>query len=221
VDGAAEIRVADTGEGIAPEIRERIFDLFVQGGEPGSRGRDGGLGVGLALVRRVAELHGGSVTVSSAGPGRGAEFCVRVPLAVHDAPAPEASPEPPRDRPRTILLVDDDPSTRSSMCKLFEYDGIAAKTAAGGQEVLAALAGAPAPDLILLDIGLPGMDGYEVCRRIRGMTGGPELVIFALTGFGQDSDRHAAECAGFDGHLTKPVDVDEIYRVYAERGRGG
>lgn len=220
----AEICVADTGEGIEPAMLQRIFELFEQGDEPGARGRDGGLGVGLALVRRLAELHGGTVTASSRGQGRGAEFRVRLPLDASPPPAPPDTTPPgeatspglaaPR-RPRLVLLVDDDGTSRSAMRKLLELDGIIVTTAEGGAEALALLAHDALPDLVLLDIGLPGMDGYEVCRRMRALPGGDGLTIYALTGFGQDSDREAAARAGFDEHLTKPVDVDAIYELYA------
>ncbi|HZU81717.1 MAG TPA: ATP-binding protein, partial [Polyangiaceae bacterium] len=219
VDGAAEIRVADDGEGIAPEMRERIFELFVQGAQPGSRGRDGGLGVGLALVRRVTELHGGTVAVESGGAGKGAEFRVRIPLATRPVAEAAAASGRVSERPGTVLIVDDDPYIRSGMCKLFQLDDIAVRAAADGEEGLAMLTQHAPPDLVLLDIGLPRMDGYELCRRMRATPGGGDLLMFALTGFGQDSDREAATRAGFDAHLTKPVDIDEVYALYA-RHRG-
>lgn len=217
----AEIVVADTGEGIAPDMLGRIFDLFVQGDQPGARGADRGLGVGLALVRRIAELHGGSVSVASRGVGRGAEFRARIPLAAHDlvtAAAPttqEAPAEQEEVRPGTVMVVDDDEASLSAMSKLLRLDGAEVSTASSGEAALGLLASGPAPDLVLLDIGLPQMNGYEVCRRIRTLPNGKDLVVFALTGFGQDSDREAAKRAGFDGHLTKPVDVDDVYAMYA------
>jgi two-component system, chemotaxis family, CheB/CheR fusion protein len=229
VDDHAEICVTDSGEGIAPDMLERIFDLFVQAGQPGARGRDGGLGVGLALVRRIVELHGGSVSVASPGLGKGTEFRVRLPLATASAHAakdaaprttaalPKAANASPQ-RPRMVLLVDDDESSRIGMRKLLEIDAIDVAVAADGDEALAYVkeAQAPAPDLVLLDIGLPGMDGYEVCQRMRTLPRGAAVPIFALTGFGQESDRLAAAAAGFDAHLTKPVDVDEVYARYGQ-----
>ena len=230
-EGFAEIVVADSGEGIAPDMLGRIFDLFVQVGPPGARGRDGGLGVGLALVRRIVELHGGDVSVSSAGLGKGTEFRVRIPLSLQEAskvvarndvvapPPPEPNEGTAAVRPRSVLLVDDDEWSRVGMCKLLEMDGVAVATAADGSAALSYLGSAPAPDLVLLDIGLPGMDGYEVCRRMRALPTGHVLRIFALTGFGQDSDRAATKRAGFDAHLTKPADVDDVYSEFAKRAQ--
>ncbi len=217
---AAEIAVIDDGEGIAPDMLERIFDLFVQGDRPGARGTDHGLGVGLALVRRIAELHGGNVTVASRGRGKGTEFRVRLPLVVHrpssmppSAPAQQSISE----QPGHVLVVDDDKGSLEAMQGLLEMDDIEVTPAMEGSTALELLANGLSPDLILLDIGLPGMDGYEVCRRMRALPRGNQLLIFALTGFGQDSDREAATNAGFDGHLTKPVDVDDVYALYASK----
>ncbi len=215
VGDSAEICVTDTGSGIAPEILDKIFDLFVQGDRPGSRGGESGLGVGLALVRRIAELHGGTATASSAGIGRGAEFRVRIPLLMPAAPSAVPGHAPVPGKPRTVLLVDDDPSSRVAMAQLLELDDIAVTTANNGPEALARLVGGAAPDLILLDLGLPGIDGLEVCRRVRAQRGGDAPLVLALTGFGQDSDREATRQAGFDGHLTKPVDVSDVYAAYA------
>ena len=217
-NGWAEISVADSGEGIAPDMLERIFDLFVQGHAPGSRGTERGLGVGLALVRRVAELHGGSVSVASKGLGTGAEFRVRIPLDARDVKAMAAPSRPdatPSVVPRTVVVVDDDEGSREAMSKLLELEGAEVSVAAHGEEALSLLANRPPPDLVLLDIGLPGMDGHEVCRRLRALPNGKDFIVFALTGFGQDSDREATRKSGFDGHLTKPVDVDAVFALYA------
>jgi CheY-like chemotaxis protein/two-component sensor histidine kinase len=222
VDGVAEIRVVDSGEGIAPNMLERIFDLFVQAGQPGARGRDGGLGVGLALVRRIVELHGGEVSVASSGLGKGTEFRVRLPLAAELATEPKAelpSEALALERPRTVLLVDDDDASRTTMGKLLMMDDVAVVEVADGPAAIEHLARSVAPDLVLLDIGLPGMDGHEVCRRMRALPAGAELCIFALTGFGQEHDRIATTRAGFDAHLTKPVDVDEVYACFVRHSR--
>lgn len=224
----AEICVSDTGEGIAPDMLERIFDPFVQGAQPGARGTDSGLGVGLALVRRIAELHGGSVTVASKGLGAGSEFRVRLPLEKQASEAPVLPSESPRSEPapdepapsaapHSAIVVDDDEPSRTAMSELLELDGLQVTTAKRGEEALSLLASGLAPDLVLLDIGLPGIDGYEVCRRLRALPNGRELFVLALTGFGQDSDRQLAKQAGFDGHLTKPVDVDDVYALYRRR----
>jgi signal transduction histidine kinase/ActR/RegA family two-component response regulator len=226
VDDFAEIGVTDRGEGIAPDMLERIFDLFVQAGPPGARGRDGGLGVGLALVRRIVELHSGSVSVASPGLGKGTEFRVRIPLTTQDTYTAsiatslgggKVATSFVERRPATVLLVDDDAASRLAMCKLLELDDIAVALAIDGAEALDYLATKAPPDLVLLDIGLPGMDGYEVCRRMRLLPNRGAPCVVALTGFGQESDRAAAAQAGFDAHLTKPVDVDDIYAEYARQ----
>lgn len=223
-EGWAEVSVADSGEGIAPELLERIFDLFVQGDLPGARGAEQGLGVGLALVRRIAELHGGSVSVASKGVGAGSEFRARIPLAP-EASRTAVAPAEPRAtlpmRPRTVLVVDDDDGSRRAMTKLLELEGARVSVAPHGQDALRLLERGEPPDLVLLDIGLPLMDGYEVCRRIRALPNGRQLLVFALTGFAQDSDREAARHAGFDGHLTKPVDVDAVFAAYASAVAAG
>lgn len=215
----AEISVADSGEGIAPDMLGRIFDLFVQGDAPGARGAERGLGVGLALVRRIAELHGGSVSVASKGIGAGSEFRVTIPLGLPASLPPSlppraASEKPSGDRPRSVLVVDDDAPGREAMSKLLEIEDVEVRAVAQGTDAITLLASSPRPDLVLLDIGLPGMDGHEVCRRLRALPDGDQLLIFALTGFGQDADREASRRAGFDGHLTKPVDVDDVFAMY-------
>lgn len=209
----AEICVADTGSGVAPEMLDKIFELFVQADRPGAHGGNGGLGVGLALVRRIAELHGGQVSVKSAGLGRGAEFRVRIPLVRSIQPV--VVDVATTGRPRSVLLVDDDTSGREAMAQLLEFDGITVVTAKTGREALVRVTAGASPDVVLLDLGMPEMDGFEICRRMREQAGGDSLLILALTGFGQDSDREATRRGGFDGHLTKPVDVDEVYALYS------
>lgn len=225
--GSAEICVSDTGEGIEPDKLERIFDLFAQGDRPGARGAQQGLGVGLALVRRIAELHGGKVTVASRGRGTGTEFRVVLPLAIPEEGSrlsdpvfvPEVRPHLPR--PKSVLVVDDDVGSAEAMSTLLEMEDVEVATAHDGARALSSLDGGLTPDLVLLDIGLPEMDGYEVCRRMRALPMGAKLLIFALTGFGQDSDRKAAAAAGFNGHLTKPVDVDDVFALYASKAGNG
>ncbi|HVY44958.1 MAG TPA: PAS domain-containing protein, partial [Minicystis sp.] len=206
----AEVAVRDTGEGIPADMLEKIFDLFVQADGPGARGTERGLGVGLALVRRIADLHGGDVSVTSGGKGLGSEFRVRIPIErpaprAAAAPAPQAAAPATVRTPRSVLLVDDDDSTRKGMSKLLELDGVVVRAVASGAEALVSIERDPIPDVVLLDIGLPEVDGYEVCRRLRASPNGATVLVFALTGFGQDSDREAARRAGFDGHLTKPI----------------
>jgi len=214
--GAAVLRVADEGIGMPPELVATAFDLFVQG----ARGLDrsyGGLGIGLTLVRRLAELHGGSVKASSAGPGLGSEFTVclpaiRVPAAVRQLSSGQR-PVPTRD----ILIIEDNADARETLRKLLELAGHRVRTASDGAAGLEA-ALAALPEVALVDIGLPKLDGYEVARRIRAATdGGRTPLLIALTGYGLEEDRQRALAAGFDAHLVKPFDEDELGKLLAER----
>jgi CheY-like chemotaxis protein/nitrogen-specific signal transduction histidine kinase len=213
---AAVLRVKDTGIGIAPEVLPRIFDLFSQG-EPDLARPEGGLGVGLALVRELVALHGGSVRVASAGPGEGTEFEVRIPMIAAPARAPAAPAERPA-RPgtgaRRVLVVDDNQDSAESLAALLEVLGHEVHAAHDGRQALE-LAGRLAPDLVLLDIGMPEMSGHEVARRLRADTGLRNTVLIALTGYGTDEDRRASREAGFDGHLVKPIDFDALERILA------
>ncbi len=205
------IRVADNGIGIAPEVLPNVFELFHQA--EGSLDRaQGGLGIGLTLVRTLVELHGGSVEARSAGEGRGSEFLVRLPVAEVLCKASE--PTPKRDRvdaittPTTkrVLVVDDLADSAESLARLLRRWGHEVHIAHDGPSALLA-ATRTAPEVVLLDIGLPGMDGYEVARRLRDDPARHGIVLVALTGYGQSSDRRHARAAGFDQHLVKPVDV--------------
>jgi PAS domain S-box-containing protein len=219
---AALVRVSDAGIGIAPELLPRIFDLFVQGSQTLDRSR-GGLGIGLRLVRQLVEMHGGSVTARSAGVGRGAEFVVRLPRhvaapvpPVAAPPAPVASPAPTAAR---VLIVEDNAGTAESLRMLLEVFGFEVRAVGDGPAALAAVR-AQAPDVMLVDIGLPGMDGYELARRIRADAAANGITLVALTGYGQEEDRRDAIAAGFDHHLVKPVDVEQVRRLLADvRGR--
>ena len=214
--GAAVLRVADEGIGMPPELVATAFDLFVQG----DRGLDrsyGGLGIGLTLVRRLAELHGGSVEAKSAGPALGSEFIVRLPaIPAPAAPAPRTAGAGPV-RARDILIVEDNADARQTLRTLLELAGHRVRTASDGAEGLEAALAAP-PEIALVDIGLPALDGYEVARRIRAATnGGKRPVLVALTGYGLDEDRRRAFAAGFDVYLVKPVDEDALEKLLAER----
>jgi signal transduction histidine kinase/ActR/RegA family two-component response regulator len=201
---SALLRVADDGIGIAPELAERVFDLFVQGERELDRSQ-GGLGIGLTLVRSLARLHGGEVSVHSGGPGHGSEFTVRLPAI----DAPRQSESPPQSaapfNPRHILIVEDNRDAADTLKQLLEMLGHRVDTAHDG---LSGLEHALAlqPEVVLLDVGLPGMDGYEVARRIRAARGIHHPLIIAITGYGSAEDRARALDAGFDAHLTKPVD---------------
>ncbi len=217
-DGAAVIRVRDTGVGIDPALLPHLFELFTQGERTLDRSQ-GGLGIGLTVVRKLVELHGGTVEVSSPGRGQGSEFVVRLP-AVH-AGQPERSPpsSAPSTAPRSILVVEDNRDTADSLAMLLGMEGHEVVVAHDGDEGLRK-AEALRPDAILLDIGLPGISGTEVCRSIRARPWGGEPVIVALTGWGQEQDHQRSREAGFDAHLVKPVDHAEVFALLARHGAG-
>jgi signal transduction histidine kinase len=205
-DGMAVIRVRDQGMGIDAQLLPRIFDLFTQG----VRGLDraqGGLGVGLTLARRLAEMHGGHLEAASDGPGRGSEFSLRLPcvgLVGNGEPQPDAVAAPSAPACR-VLVVDDNRDAAQSVASFFELSGHEVRTAVDGGEALVA-AELFGPDVVVLDIGLPVLDGYEVARRLRQMPAGRQALLLALTGYGQREDRHNAMAAGFDQHFVKPAD---------------
>jgi signal transduction histidine kinase len=209
----AVLRVADEGEGLAPEATERVFDLFVQG-ERGLDRAAGGLGLGLALVKRLTELHGGKVTATSPGRGQGATFTVTLPSvlpAVEQAEQPDFSP---RAAGRKVLIVEDNDDTRAMLHEALTFSGHDVREARDGKSGLA-LAAERAPDVALIDIGLPDLDGYEVARRLRAAPGGRRMGLVAITGYGQPEDQRRAFEAGFDAHLTKPVAPERLKQVMA------
>jgi CheY-like chemotaxis protein len=210
------VRIRDTGVGIEAGMLPRIFDLFTQGDQSLAR-TSGGLGVGLTLVRRLVELHGGGVTARSEGPERGSEFTVRLPLAI--ARPGGAIPANPRERcpASAVLVIEDNSDARQTLRALLEHDGHRVDEAIDGASGLAQ-AEALRPDILLIDIGLPAMDGYEVARRIRAQRG-HEPILVAITGYGQPDDRRRAFEAGFDAHLTKPVSPDHLADVLASLSR--
>jgi PAS domain S-box-containing protein len=225
--GSLVLRVRDTGIGIAPEKLPYIFDLFMQAERRLDRSQ-GGLGIGLSLVRSLAEMHGGEVTARSDGPGRGSEFVVRLPAlpptsVTGDRAEPGAGLEPAPSLPRRrILVVDDNPDSARTMAMLLRRSW--------GQEVEVAHDGPGAievaltfrPELLLLDLGLPGMSGYEVARHLRQRPEFAGTLIVAMTGWGQDSDRQRSAQAGFDHHLVKPVDPEALRSLLAAlRGKPG
>ncbi len=204
--GYTLLRVRDNGPGIAPAAQERIFDMFVRG-EDASAAFGGGLGVGLALSRKIAELHGGSLDVASEGLGHGAEFRARLPLT--RAQATPATPSPPTAPVRRVLIVDDNHDAAITLEALLRGMGHRTLIARDGEEALERVPGF-APDHVFLDIGMPGLDGYEVARRIRALPLRTQPRIMALTGWGQDDDRERSLAAGFDDHLVKPVSPDQL-----------
>jgi two-component system CheB/CheR fusion protein len=216
--GEAVIRVSDTGMGIAPELLPHVFELFTQG-EWSAEGSQGGMGIGLALVRRLVDLHGGTITVSSPGLGRGSEFVVRLPalaaeVAGPDQPAPDRDDRPrvhpPHRSPRRrILVVDDNVDAAESLCILLSLQGHEVRVAHEGQTALQTARDFQ-PEVVLLDIGLPRMDGLEVARRLRERPEAASMLLIALTGHGHDEDRQRSQRAGFNAHLVKPVDLDAL-----------
>ena len=207
--GGAAIRVRDTGEGIASEDLPNLFQIFYQS-RRGAAHVQGGIGVGLALVRRIVELHGGTIEARSAGPGQGSEFTLRLPVADRapvsaDRAEPEGADASPPAR-RRILVVDDNRDSADSLALLLRLQGNDVRIAYDGPEALA-VAESFRPQVALLDIGLPVVDGREVARRIRLQPWGMSAALVAVTGRGQDEDRRRSSKAGFDAHLTKPVDA--------------
>jgi PAS domain S-box-containing protein len=213
-DGHAVIEVSDTGLGMSPELVERAFDPFVQGDRALDRS-EGGLGIGLTLVRSVVELHGGSVKASSVGPNMGTTMTVRLPLAARPAEVALAVATPQAVRQARVLVVDDNVDAAEATAMLLELSGHEVKIAFDAEQALRVVA-TFVPDVAFLDIGLPGMSGLELARLLRQMPalGGSRLV--AMTGYGQDKDREASEKAGFDAHLTKPVDPVALHSLIAQ-----
>jgi CheY-like chemotaxis protein len=207
--------VRDSGRGISPALLPRVFELFVQGERTPDRS-EGGLGLGLAILRSIVDRHGGSVSAFSEGPGKGSEFVIRLPSVGDGTPLPAATLLPPRD-PRVlailrVLIVDDNTDAADALCALLRDTGHSCETASDGRSGIEA-ARRFDPDVVLLDIGLPHVDGYEVARRIRCLPRGEQKLIVAVTGHGQEGDRRRSLEAGFDAHLVKPVEVDQLLAI--------
>ena len=211
-DGHVKLRVRDNGMGIPPPMLRRIFDMFTQVGGTSDH-QQGGLGIGLTLVKRLVEMHGGQVEARSEGLNRGAEFIVTLPTVAggEAAPGPAAEAAPAAVEPRRILVVDDNRDAAESLSMLLHARGHDVRVAYDGLEAVGA-AIAFQPDVVLLDIGLPKLYGYDAARRIRDARGDGVLLV-AVTGWGQEEDRRRAKAAGFDHHLTKPVDPEAISRL--------
>ena len=220
-DGCAVVRVTDTGQGIPADLIGRIFDMFVQGRTALER-VGGGLGIGLALARRIAELHDGSLEARSEGEGKGAELTLRLPLSP-GARIPE--PDAGRDEAshalaaRRVLVVDDNKDAAATLALLLRTLGHETRVAHDGREALRAAAQFK-PEVVLLDIGLPDLDGYEVARRLRALDSAHKCRIVAVTGWGQEHDRQRSSEAGFDLHLVKPVGTDELARALRDQDAG-
>ena len=211
------VSVKDTGIGIAADQLPRIFEMFSQVDRSLERSQ-GGLGIGLTLVKRLVEMHGGRIEARSEGLGKGAEFVVRLPVVVGasepQAPAERDEPPAPKSSLR-ILIVDDNRDGADSLAMLLQIMGNDTRTAHDGQEAVD-VAEEFRPDVMLLDIGLPKLNGYEACRRIREQPWGRSVVLIALTGWGQEDDRRRSQEAGFDHHMVKPVDPQDLMKLLAE-----
>jgi CheY-like chemotaxis protein len=201
-------RVADQGVGLEPGERERVFDLFVQGGHGAA-----GMGIGLALVKRLVELQGGTVAAASEGAERGAVFTVRLPAVPRPQEQPAAA-SAPCGGARSVLLVEDNDDARQMLQAALALGGHEVRAAPDGESALA-LAAESSPDVALIDLGLPDISGYEVARRLRA-AGGGRMTLIALTGYGQAADRRRALEAGFDAHLTKPVTPERLQQAIGE-----
>jgi PAS domain S-box-containing protein len=217
------IRVRDNGVGLMPDALPKVFELFSQVGNTLDRSQ-GGLGIGLALVKRLVEMHGGQVTAESQGPGQGSTFAVRLPLAmvevINGGEMTIGEGSRSLSVPRRLLVVDDNVDGAETMAMLLGLFGHTVKTVHTGPEALKA-ARVFQPSVMFLDIGLPGMSGYEVAQQLRSDSNRNRLVLVALTGWGSDGDRRRAQSAGFDHHLTKPVGMEKLQSLLAEIDANG
>jgi signal transduction histidine kinase len=214
----AVITVRDNGIGIPPEMQARIFELFAQVDSSTTR-THGGLGIGLTIVRTLVEIHGGSIHANSAGPGQGSEFAVRLPLVSANLDQPQ-QPAKQDGQPLPhlcILLVDDNQSAVHLMSRLLQKLGQEVHVAASGAAALARVQEV-VPDIVVSDVAMPGMSGYELAQEIRKLNLPRRPFLVAVTGYGQDSDRQEALAAGFDRHLVKPVGVDALEQLLRSRG---
>jgi CheY-like chemotaxis protein len=210
------VTVRDNGIGLTPETQTLVFDMFMQADRSTSRSQ-GGLGIGLTLVKNLVELHGGTISVHSAGIGQGSEFIVRLPRLTEPAPLashPTSGKQGTSTLPQRVLVVDDNEDSASSLAMLLKFLGTEIKVANDGPSALEILP-SYRPDIVLLDIGMPGMDGLAVARRIREQPEFDSTILIALTGWGQPEDRDRTREAGFDHHLVKPADIATLKSLLA------
>jgi CheY-like chemotaxis protein len=218
------ITVRDTGIGLSNDMLPRVFEMFTQIANPLTRAH-GGLGIGLSLARTIIEMHGGTIRAFSEGPGKGSELVFTVPLVVADQheqmdSADSAPPPAPRSSSRRVLIVDDNIDAAQSLGMLLSAGGHQCHVAGGGEEALE-VAGCIDPDIFLLDIGMPGMNGYELARRLRAIPQFQPALLVALTGWGNEEDRQKSLAAGFDAHLVKPVSVSALGELLARARKSG
>jgi CheY-like chemotaxis protein len=220
-DGEAVVRVRDRGIGIAPDMLPRVFDPFAQA-ERSPATQPGGLGLGLTLARQLTELHGGRIEAASAGLGRGSEFVVRLPVLAGEPPVVAKAPRADSLRDalrRRVLVVDDNADSRESLALSLAIAGHAVRLAGDGPSALAEAAEFQ-PEVALLDIGLPGMDGYELAQRLRSQSAPGDILLVALTGWGQEDDQRRGPESGFDHYLVKPASPQAILAVLGRPGPG-
>ncbi|MBV8495735.1 MAG: response regulator, partial [Gammaproteobacteria bacterium] len=208
--GQLELEVRDSGIGIADSLLPHVFDLFVQSERTLDRAQ-GGLGIGLSIVKGLVEMHGGTVRAASAGAQSGSTFTISLPLIAPPETA-RTEPQPLPAARRRVLIVDDNVDAADSLALLLESDGHEAQTAYSASTALEAVERLR-PEVVLLDLGLPHIDGYEVARRLRARASVPGMRLIALTGYGRDEDRERAREAGFDDHLLKPADIAALQQL--------
>jgi two-component system CheB/CheR fusion protein len=216
LDGHALVQVRDNGVGIPKEMLDSVFELFVQSNRSLERAA-GGLGVGLTLVRSLVAMHGGEVSAKSDGEGKGSDFTMKMPLAT-DVPPIEIAPPTPRTRVPSgarVVIVEDNKDSREMLCEALDHAGFECHTAGNGLEAIA-LIDKVRPDIAILDVGLPGIDGFEIARRVRANPRHANICLIALTGYGQASDRITSREAGFDEHLVKPARAETLLGLISD-----
>ena len=209
-----KVSIRDTGVGIPPEMLPKIFEMFTQVDRSLEKSQ-GGLGIGLTLVKRLVEMHDGTVEARSEGHGKGSEFIVKLPIASKEKPMVNATLDTlhsPRTTTLKVLVADDNEDSAMTLSMILKILGSEVRTANDGMEAVE-VATAFRPDVILLDIGMPRLNGYEACRRIREQPWGEKIVLVALTGWGQDEDKRRSQEAGFTHHVVKPVDPDVLKKL--------
>jgi CheY-like chemotaxis protein len=220
-DSFVYLVVSDNGRGLSPEHLQTIFQLFVQADTGTSAGSESGLGIGLTLARSLAEMHGGSIEATSPGLGQGSTFTVRLPMAAHGGATEDKETHEDSSGGLRVLVVDDNRDSADSATDVLRLLGNQVECAYDGESGVS-VARRLKPHIILLDLAMPGMDGFEARRRLRDAEGGTSPFLVAMTGFGNEEDKRRTRAAGFDAHLTKPVELDALVALLNEaRARAG